>query len=336
MFENVTGYSLYHDINANNGRREADATSSRVFASDRVWLTKQFSVLGGVRWDDYKRQLRLPLQRRLYGHDDNADRRALQRVAPNSKANTQFWSPKASLIWEPTEQQTYYVSWAKSFTPPGTFVSNEVNAIGILPGQSALDPEVSETWEAGAKYSLLDGQARPDRRPCSRSRRTMPAYNELDRATSVPSGEVQRVRGVELGVSGQVTNAWFVQASYAYLDSEILDGRRCVQNRRLQVHAVVVQRKLATSTRPIYDPIHYRQQGAAGSRERLQSLDDLRRVVAVLHRSRKATVGGGITYVGRLLHEPGQQQRDPQSAAPSTASSPTRSRSGSSLSTATT
>src|SRR5690606_4285228 len=34
-----------------------------------------------------------------------------------------------------------------------------------------------------------------------------------------PLGEEQRVRGVELGVTGQLTPAWNVQLAYAYMDS---------------------------------------------------------------------------------------------------------------------
>lgn len=216
VYENVTGYTLYHDDSLNNGRRESDATSFAVFASDRLWLTKEVSLLGGIRWDHYEAD---------FGYQCVTGGTTTCTGGDGWKelsSTTEFWSPKLSVIWEPTANQNYYVSWARAFSPTGGFISNEVNSIGTAAGQSALDPEVSETWEAGVKYTLLGG----------RLGLTAAAFHIMkDNARytdsggdSIPSSEIQRVQGIELGISGQLTKAWSMQAAYAYLDSEILSN----------------------------------------------------------------------------------------------------------------
>jgi len=211
VYENVTGYSLYH--NPATGNRDSDATSYAVFASDRVWLTKELSILGGIRWDHYESNFSyycLNGRTACLGGEGQKD----------MSSTTEFWSPKLSVIWEPTENQNYYVSWAKSFTPSGGFVSNEVNTITL--GQDSLEPEVSETWEAGVKYNLFGGRLGLTA-AVFRIEKDNASYTDTVGDT-IPTGDVVRVQGVELGISGQLTKDWFAQAAYAYIDSEILES----------------------------------------------------------------------------------------------------------------
>ncbi|MGD9805582.1 MAG: TonB-dependent receptor [Hyphomicrobiaceae bacterium] len=189
-----------------NNRKKADATDFALFASDRVWLSPQFSILAGIRWDDYKAN---------YAYTNTAT----GVWNPEKSSETRFFSPKVSLIWEPTKQQLYYASWATSATPAGQYIINSANPIGTGAGQESLDPEENETYEIGAKYSLLGGKLgltgalfRVDK---SNAFYTDPLGN------AVASGEKQRVQGVELGMTGKLTDKWTVNIAYAYLDSEI-------------------------------------------------------------------------------------------------------------------
>jgi len=205
IFDNTTGYFLYENPNGNNGIKETNATDFGVYASDRVWFTDQLSVLAGARWDSYS--------------SDYTATTANQASVTGGAANTQFWSPKVSIIWEPTELQTYYVSWAKSFTPQGGFPTNDVTVVN--PAQPNLDPEDNETWEAGAKVSMLEGRL-GFTGAIFRVDKSNAFYVDPVTGDDVATGENQRVQGVELGVSGMITDAWSIQAGYAYYDSEIM------------------------------------------------------------------------------------------------------------------
>jgi len=95
-------------------------------------------------------------------------------------------------------------------------VTNALNPITPTLPQDAV--EENESYELGAKWNVLDGRLS-----------LTAAIFQVDKngviaeeaGTLIQTGESQRVRGVELGIAGQVTNAWVVQAGYTYLDAEI-------------------------------------------------------------------------------------------------------------------
>ncbi len=128
-------------------------------------------------------------------------------------------SPKASAICEPTKEQTYYLTWARSYSNlAGQFVADP-NAIG----NATLEPEQNDLWEAGAKINLLGGRLGLTgalfRVTKGNSVQTDPTTGDL-----VQTNETQRVQGVELGATGKITDAWTVQFAYAYMQSEILSA----------------------------------------------------------------------------------------------------------------
>ncbi len=230
-FYNTTGYYVAKNPLA---LKAAEASDVGLFASDRIWLTHEFSVLGGVRWDSYSAKYKAtnpqtglwtgtsPLSLPAYTSPTRAE---------DHDTDSQFFSPKASVIWEPSKQETYYASWARSFSPVGQFITNDNAGIpsgtngpgGLRSGQSASDPEENELWELGAKFSTADGRLgftaalfRVDKGNAS--------YTDIGSGDTVTTGEEQRVQGVELGLTGSVTDAWIVQVAYSYLDSEILSN----------------------------------------------------------------------------------------------------------------
>jgi catecholate siderophore receptor len=200
-----------------NSRKKAEAYNAAVFASDRVWLTKELSLLGGVRWDYYKA---------TYEATDAAG-----TWTTDEEAVTRFWSPKASVIFEPTESETYYVSWARSFSPPGQFVGNDNNSITDpcttagdpgCAGYQIPDPEENELWEGGGKWLLLDGKLGLTA-AVFRVDKSNQSYTDAV-GDIRQTGDAIRVQGVELGASGQLTDALSVQVAYAYLEGEVRSG----------------------------------------------------------------------------------------------------------------
>ncbi len=202
LYENPPGFTVTKNPLA---RKKAEADNIAFFASDRVWLTPEFSILGGIRWDSYSASY-WNTTTGVFG-------------AP-LESDTSFWSPKASVIWEPTKQQTYYISWARSSSGlAGQFITNDNNSIG----NASLEPEENELWEAGLKWAFLDGKlgftAALFRVDKSNARQEDPTSGD-----TVVTGEDQRVQGLELGLTGKLTDAWSIQAAYAYMDSEILSS----------------------------------------------------------------------------------------------------------------
>lgn len=208
-------------------KKEADADNIALFASDRVWLTEQFSILGGVRWDRYRASYRATDSATgLWTGSTPADPTNPYAGASTSEdvdTESEFTSPKASLIWEPSKNQTYYASWARSYSPVGQFITNDNASVSTTPNQNNQEPEENELWELGAKISTPDGRL-GFTAALFRVEKGNATYAGATPGTIVLSGEKQRVQGVELGVTGKLTDAWTAQIAYAYLDSEVLES----------------------------------------------------------------------------------------------------------------
>jgi catecholate siderophore receptor len=185
-----------------NAQRQNETTQAALFASDRVWFTPEISVLGGVRWTRQQ-----------------SDYTAYGGTNPVStlSADNNFIDPRVSLIWEPTPQYTLYASYAQSTFAPGSNWSTQ-------PGQasannSRLEPETNTIYEIGGRISLLEG-----RLGLSASIYQIEKNNatETDPATGTvfSSGDQQRIRGIDLGVTGRITPAWLINARYSYMNSE--------------------------------------------------------------------------------------------------------------------
>lgn len=188
-----------------NARRESDSTEYGLFVSDRVWLTEQFSILGGLRYGHYQANY--------------ATRAVNASTDDDFKAGDHFWDPKLSLIFEPTPSYTFYASWAKSTTPPGNSVAN-TNAPLATNNQDTA-PEKNESFEIGAKLNFFEDRlgviAAAFHIEKGNARQTDPNNDAL----TVNSGEKQRIRGIELGVTGRVSDQWQIYGGYTYLESKI-------------------------------------------------------------------------------------------------------------------
>jgi len=188
-----------------SARKDGDAQNVGLFASDRFWFTEEISLLAGIRWDGYW-----------------ADYSTEGPTSKNSvSSNSNQYNPRASLIWEPTQYQTYYASYAQSTSPQGQYIISAPTPLNDE--QSDLDPEKNTIYEVGAKIGLFEGK--------------LGVYGSLfyvkkDNATEtdpltgdiISSGDKQRNRGIELGVTGLITPSWVVNANYTYMDSETLDS----------------------------------------------------------------------------------------------------------------
>ncbi|MEI9965380.1 MAG: TonB-dependent receptor [Caulobacteraceae bacterium] len=187
-----------------------DAADYGVFATDRLWLTPQWSVIGTLRYDWYDASY---LTTPVLGQ------------ASKLTSDSSFLDPRVSLVFEPTKSQTYYVSWGKSATPQGTSIVGSATAISATTAD--LAPEMNEAFEAGAKFSLIGGRlgltASIFDVKKNNAKQVDPATGEVE----VQSSQKQEIKGVEFGVTGRITDAWTVQAAYSYLDAKVTDDLTC-------------------------------------------------------------------------------------------------------------
>jgi catecholate siderophore receptor len=182
--------------------RETEQHHLGAFATERVWLTPQLSLIGGVRVSNY---------------DVEYTTRGGTAAPATVTANDTFIDPRASIVFEPTPSQTYYFSYATSTTPPGAFITTQ--PASFTAASSGLEPERNRIFEAGARVSLLENRLGLYGAMFHAKKGNA---TETDPLTGVvtQSGDEQRIQGIELGVTGRITPDWTVNANYTYLDSE--------------------------------------------------------------------------------------------------------------------
>uniref|UniRef100_UPI0010529B22 TonB-dependent receptor n=2 Tax=Methylobacterium segetis TaxID=2488750 RepID=UPI0010529B22 len=202
------GYSLVPNPAS---RRLTQGANLGAFFSDRVWLTEQFSILGGVRVDRFVSSYTATNANAVF--------------TPSVIAPSTGVSPKVSGIWQPTPEQTYYVSYSRGFSPQGQYVANST---GIeIPNAAALKPEESDLYEVGAKVSVLGGRlglaAALFRIDKSNSFDIDPVTGSIING-ALDAGERRRVDGFEASITGKLSEEWNIIAGYTHLDGTVLSG----------------------------------------------------------------------------------------------------------------
>lgn len=211
-----SNYIVGIDPKGTNDVRDSSLTNVGIFASDRVYFTPHWSVLGSVRWDYYEQSAQLSTL-------------STGVTSTNVSTTSNFFSPKFSLIWEPTEYQTYYLSygWA-STTPWAGSISADANPLGVNSTTAAsnalrnLDPEKTKTLELGGKIGLL-GDRLGLTGALFRTEKNNTYYDDGS-GNFAATGNKERYYGAELGLTGQITQDWTTYLGYMYLHSEITDA----------------------------------------------------------------------------------------------------------------
>lgn len=178
-----------------------------LYALDSIELGERFIVNLGLRYDDYSVEGR------------NASGTLAVPLYTPVGGDWTFLNYQVGLVYKPTASSSVYASWATSATPP-TISAGDQNTGGAV-GTELLDPEETESFEIGAKANLFH-----DRLALSGAAFFLKRENaQIQVAPGVfeQAGEAE-VRGVELGVSGNITRAWQVFGGYTWMDSELVSG----------------------------------------------------------------------------------------------------------------
>ena len=196
-----------------------------VYGFDSITLTDKLIVNLGVRWDSYSAAGRTKNGTQIAGvWALNAPDAATPGIVIIPERTWEFTNYQVGVVYKPTPNTSLYASFATSSTPPTISSGDQNTAGGTGTGNLAttvLDPEDTESFEAGAKANLFG-----DRLALSAAVFDLKRKNAailVDVGVYEQAGEVE-VKGVELGVSGSITPLWQVFGGYTYMDSELVRG----------------------------------------------------------------------------------------------------------------
>jgi len=183
-----------------------DSTSrtQAAYLFDTIELSEQFLVNAGVRYDRYR-----------------IDGSFLPRGATVTQTDSGSWNMfnyQLGLVYKPTRNGSVYLSHSTASTPPTVSGGDQE---GLSAGIGELKPERSRTLELGTKWDVLDEKLNVTAALFQTDRRD--AQIEVEPDVFAQAGKT-RVRGLELGIAGELSPGWNVYGGYTYMDSKLVEG----------------------------------------------------------------------------------------------------------------
>jgi len=152
---------------------------------------------------------------------DRFDVNATQAGAADLNNTSNLFSYQLGLVYKPVDAVSLYASYGTSANPPGANSGLGGGTDQINNGNQNLSPERSRNIEVGAKWDALDRRLSLTSALFQTDKTNARVADGL--GGSINAGS-QRVRGVELGAAGNLTDKWRVFAGYSYLNAITTNG----------------------------------------------------------------------------------------------------------------
>lgn len=185
-------------FNEVNRRRATDLNTQSAYVQDQLQVSRYLDIIGGIRFDRFDIDFENGLNGDVLGRVDNV------------------WSPRAGVVFKPSEQISLYVSYSRSFLPSA---GDQFNVLDVT--TSTLEPEEFENKEIGFKWEIMPRLMMTG------------AIFQLDRTNQFVAdgpfagqqvGET-RTEGAELALTGYLTDRWQIAAGFGHQIAEVVEGR---------------------------------------------------------------------------------------------------------------
>jgi catecholate siderophore receptor len=177
----------------------ASANYYGVYANDTLSVGEQWKFVTGVRHDTFN------------GTIDNSLPTAT--TVAHASQDTGFTSLREGLLYQPTQNQSYYVSYGTSFNPL-------LEQMTLTNGTQNLPPTKSRSYEAGGKWTLLNNKMSLAAAAFDVLQSNV--YNKDASGTYYPVGS-QRMKGYTLSAAGRISDKLQVSSGYMRLLARVLN-----------------------------------------------------------------------------------------------------------------
>ncbi|MBV8394354.1 MAG: TonB-dependent siderophore receptor [Alphaproteobacteria bacterium] len=183
------------------------ATFGGIYVNDTIEIIPEVKLVAGLRYDIYSSQI---------GNSLNQYNTAGNTTAAYLAETDYYLSYRGGIIFQPTKEQTYYISTSTSFNPS---LEQLVTTTGT--NSQTVPPTTNTAYEAGVKFDIFNEML-------SLAGAVFQIEQDNARTTNgdgtVTAAGTILVKGVRVGAVGRLTDAWQVFAGYAYLDARITNG----------------------------------------------------------------------------------------------------------------
>lgn len=173
---------------------KSSANSMGFYANDTISFTPEWKFVTGLRWDRFNAEI---------NNNISAPANAVQ--------NTDFTSVREGLLYQPTDNQSYYVSYGTSFDPL-------LEQMTFTNGQQNLPPTKTKSYELGGKWDVLNNKM---------SLSFSAFHEEQDNVYSLSNGEYTAsgnwlIKGYTLSAVGHLTDTVQISSGFMHLDPRVI------------------------------------------------------------------------------------------------------------------
>ncbi|MBL8012783.1 MAG: TonB-dependent receptor, partial [Candidatus Omnitrophica bacterium] len=205
LYDPNTDDPYLENIQRDGSRNETAANSVALYAFDTAKINDQWEVTGGLRWDYF-----------------NVD---YSSIATNGAVTTDLGridrtlSWRSGLVFKPQETGSIYLAYGTAFNPSAEGLALSTTATAT--NNFAVDPEESRTYELGTKWDLAEERLAFNA-AIFRTDKTNARTEDTNNPNDIIALEgKQHVQGLELGLTGHLTERWNAFMGYTLLLSEI-------------------------------------------------------------------------------------------------------------------
>jgi len=184
-----------------------------VYFQDQITLWDKLHIMGGGRYDWAET-----------GRGRSATYAQANALVDSVTRKDDGFSPRVGILYQPIHELGIYGNWTTSFG-----ANNGVSATG-----GNFDPQIGEQFEAGIKTSLFDERFLSTLAyyHVTKDNLLTPDLSTADPDDSIAVGQ-ERSQGIELDMTGQITDALSLIGSFAYTDARITKDNSGLQGKQL-------------------------------------------------------------------------------------------------------
>lgn len=206
VFNPVYGLSLPGTtVSAKDSDQTDKLGTQGLFYQDTLHLTSKLALVGGVRFIDYAQ-----LAGKGRPFDTNTD------LSGNKVL------PLGGVIYKITDELSTYVSYTQSLKPTSVIADFTSLNPNFVVG-SSLQPEQGTQWETGLKFDNKRISGTLAFYDIQKKNVLVSQFNNVTGNTDVTSAGKVRSRGVELDVTGRLSDDWSMIGSYGYTDARVVE-----------------------------------------------------------------------------------------------------------------
>ncbi|WP_030538929.1 TonB-dependent siderophore receptor [Sphingobium sp. DC-2] len=203
-------------------RQRSDTFNIAAYAFAAVKIVEGLELNGGIRYEHNKATFRsdtitppaLPIP---------AGQTSRYLTGGRQVGVDDLFSYRVGLVYKPVENASLYIAYGNSKNPTSTTVRSGCGlaaAANLNIDPCDLSPEEARNYEIGGKIDLFDARLQLTAALFRNERTNYRVASNDPFVGNLPVGDGRnRVDGITLGASGNITKDWTIFANYTYLDS---------------------------------------------------------------------------------------------------------------------